>query len=216
MRNLRFIILSEVINVMFNLDLWFASLVTQYGFLGVFFLSLIGHATIFLPVPTYLIVYTLGSHMDPLLLGLFAGTGAAIGELTSYALGHGVSKGAKLGKKLHGYDESKILFERYGFWVIPFFAATPLPTDAIGIVAGVLRYPLSKFFLGCLIGKIIMHLVLAYGGFYSFTIVKQVFGEKGSTVAGIVFLILIVLLFLAWWKFGKSFKINMKKFSRKR
>ena len=200
---------------MFDPTTWFSSLY-QYGYPGVLLISLIGHATIFFPLPTYLIVYALGSQMDPFWLGAFAGVGAAIGELTSYFVGKGFSKGTHLDKKFRSsYEEARKIFKKYGFWVIPFFAATPLPTDAVGLAAGALKYPLSKFFVGCLIGKLAMHWILAYGGYYSFSLVKRVFGREGTEIGLVVFTLIIAVLFVVWWKFGRNLDINLKKLSKK-
>jgi membrane protein YqaA with SNARE-associated domain len=59
------------------------------------------------------------------------------------------------------------MFEKYGgFLALIIFAATPLPDDIAGIIAGFLKYDLKRFFAAVLIGKVIFHLVLAYGGYY--------------------------------------------------
>lgn len=185
-----------------DLTAWLQSLALAYGFFGVFFVSLISHATIFLPLPSYLIVYALGPQMNPFLLGIFAGVGAALGELTSYFVGYGVEKGTHLEEK-KSYPGVRKAFKKYGFWAIPVFALTPLPTDIIGLVAGILRYPLLKFFLGCLIGKIILHWVMAYGGAYSFEIVKSLFGKEGSIIGFFLLVLLIAIACFAWSKHGK-------------
>ncbi|MCD6414226.1 MAG: VTT domain-containing protein [Candidatus Diapherotrites archaeon] len=187
-------------------------LITNYGLLGVFVISLVGNATIFFPVPTYLLVYALGAKMNPLLLGLFAGTGAAIGELTSYVVGYGIEKGARVKKRKfrRRYVGIRNLFKKYGFWIIPIFAATPLPMDAVGLMAGFLNYPLRKFFLGCLLGKIAVHLVIAYAGFRSYEFIKQFFGGNQSHI-WLAFGILLVALLLAWM-FYASRNVNEENF----
>jgi len=104
--------------------------------------------------------------LNPLLVGLIAGLGAAIGEFTGYGLGLG---GRKVIEKKYKKDIEKVekLFQRYGgFLIIVLFAATPLPDDIVGLLGGTLRYSLKKFFIASLIGKIILNLALAYAGFY--------------------------------------------------
>jgi len=182
-----------------DLTVWLESLAVTYGFLGVFFLSLVSHATILFPLPSYLIVYALGAQMDPFLLGLFAGFGAALGELTSYFVGYGLEKGTHLNEKKN-YPGVKKFFKKYGFWVIPSFAATPLPTDVIGIVAGILKYPISKFFLGCLIGKLAMHWVVAYAGAHSFKLVERIFGKEGSLIGFAFFVLMLCIIYIIWSK----------------
>lgn len=174
-------------------------LINNYGLLGVFLASLIGNSTIFLPVPTYLLVYALGAKMNPFLLGLVAGTGAALGELTSYMVGFGIEAGTHVEKRKFKkrYKDISKLFSKYGFWIIPLFAATPLPMDAVGLVAGFLKYSWRKFLLGCLIGKLIMHWVIAYAGFKSYEFVMQIFGENQSYI-WVTFGLIVLALFLAW------------------
>ena len=62
------------------------------------------------------------------------------------------------------------------FPVLILFAATPLPDDVLGILGGAISYPLKKFLLASFIGKAIMNIALAWGGFYGINWVLQVFG----------------------------------------
>jgi membrane protein YqaA with SNARE-associated domain len=154
----------------------FNVLVSNYGYLGVFLVSLLGSASIIFPVPSTFVVFGAALFLNPLLLGLVGGLGAAIGELTGYILGVG---GGKIIKRKWKKDLKKTekMFQRYGgFFIIVVFAATPLPDDIVGILGGTLRYPLKKFFLATLIGKIILHLLLAYAGFYGINWVLEAFG----------------------------------------
>jgi membrane protein DedA with SNARE-associated domain len=148
-----------------------------YGYIGIFLISLIGSATIFLPLPSAIFVFTVGALLNPFLVGLFAGIGSAIGEFTGYALGLG---GRKIMKKKWKKEIKKIegLFQNYGgFLVILIFAATPLPDDITGIVAGILKYPVKKYFIASLIGKIVLNLVLAYAGLYGTKWILSVFAS---------------------------------------
>jgi len=138
-----------------------------YGYLGIFLISLLSSATIIFPIPSAAFVFASGPILNPFFVGLLAGLGAAIGEFTGYALGIG---GRKVMRKKWKKDIKNIekLFQKYGgFFVILFFAATPLPDDLTGVFAGIIKYPVKKFFIACLIGKVILHLILAYAGFYS-------------------------------------------------
>ena len=67
--------------------------------------------------------------------------------------------------------------ERHGaFSIVILFAMTPLPHDVIGILCGVINYNIKKFFLATLIGKVIMNLFIAWGGFLGVNWVLTVFG----------------------------------------
>jgi membrane protein DedA with SNARE-associated domain len=64
------------------------NLVNQYGYIGVFLISLISNGTFFFPVPYLLVIYYIGTIkiMDPILVAILSGLGATIGELTLYFL----------------------------------------------------------------------------------------------------------------------------------
>ena len=57
------------------------------GYVGIFLVSLLGNATILLPAPSLVVVFAMGTALIPLLVGLAAGAGDALGELTGYAAG---------------------------------------------------------------------------------------------------------------------------------
>jgi membrane protein YqaA with SNARE-associated domain len=154
----------------------FDVLVSSYGYFGVFLVSLLGSASIFFPLPSTFVVFGAALFLDPLLLGLVGGLGAAIGEFTGYVIGAGGGKIIKR-KWKKDFKKAEKMFQKYGgFFIITLFAATPLPDDIVGILGGTLRYPLKKFFVATLIGKIILHLFLAYAGFYGINWVLEVFG----------------------------------------
>lgn len=145
---------------------WLVSIGTTWGYLGIFLVSLIGNASIILPVPAYLAVFAAGSVLDPWLVGLVAGAGAALGELTGYALGRGgkhviEKKNERLLKNTKKWTEKHGLFP-----ALILFAATPLPDDITGILAGIVSYNIKKFLLATFIGKVLAHWALAWAGFY--------------------------------------------------
>jgi len=152
------------------------SLVYAFGYLGLFAASVIGSASVILPVPIFLLIFVAGGLLNPLAVGIIAGIGSAIGELTAYAVGFGSRKllGKKKKKKpakAEGASEwfrraETWMHKRGGFVVILIFAATPLPDDVIGIICGGIKYDIKKFFIACLLGKIILSLGIAYAGFY--------------------------------------------------
>jgi membrane protein DedA with SNARE-associated domain len=60
----------------------------NYGYLGVFLVTLIATGAIVVPVPYLAVVIVAGSFLDPLLVALVAGVAAALGELTGYLMGY--------------------------------------------------------------------------------------------------------------------------------
>ena len=156
----------------------FGALLDSYGYLGIFIINLIGSSTIIFPLPSAGFVFLAGGFLNPLFVGLSAALGCAIGELTGYILGRGSRKVIeKKWKKQIRKTEN--YFKKYGgFWVILFFAATPLPDDIVGIIGGTLDYSLKKFFIASFIGKLILNLILAFGGFYGVGWVLSVFAPS--------------------------------------
>ena len=182
---------------------WAMSTVESWGYIGIFLVSMIGNASIIFPIPTYLVVFAFGGILNPWLVGLAAGAGATIGELTGYALG----KGGKCvierkHKKL--LKDTKKWIEKHGlFPMLVLFAATPLPDDIVGILGGIVSYNLKKFLTATFIGKVIAHVALAWAGFYG----GQLLG--GGTV---LFSIVIAVIFgIAAFKFLTGEKVAKKK-----
>lgn len=155
---------------------WSQEIAGSWGYLGIFLVSFIGCATVILPVPAFIVVFVFGAIMNPWLVGISAGFGCALGELTGYAIGLG---GKKVIEKKHGpwLKRANRWMERYkAFVVITIFAATPLPDDILGVFCGAIKYDIRKFFLASLTGKLIMNVSLALGGYFGMQWVLSVFG----------------------------------------
>lgn len=136
--------------------------VREIGYPAVFGISLISSASVFLPLPGPVVAFVGGSVLSPVPVAIVAALGAALGELTSYAMGYGghaIAENTELYKTISGWMRKRA-------WPILFLlAAIPNPVfDAAGIAAGVLRYPVWLFFIIVLAGKIVKFLVFAFAG----------------------------------------------------
>jgi membrane protein DedA with SNARE-associated domain len=124
----------------------------NYGYLGAFLAGLISNATIILPVPGIVVLFALGTTLNPVLVGLVGAAGGIIGEMTGFMAGYGGRGIAQRKGRLYSIAEKWM--RRRGGWVVFVFAAFPLPLlDIAGLVAGALGYPLWKFFLIGWVGK---------------------------------------------------------------
>jgi len=133
-----------------------------YGYLGVFLISVLLNATIVLPAGNFLVLATMGAILpSATLVGLAGGIGAAIGELTGYAAGY---SGQAIVSRQRVYTRLKGWVERWGMLTIFILSVVPLVFDLAGIAAGVIRFPLWKFFIACWLGRTILYLVIAWGG----------------------------------------------------
>jgi len=155
--------------------IWAKEIIENFGYFGVFFINFIGCATIIFPLPAAPLVFIFGTVLNPLFVAIFAALGATLGELTGYGIGFG---GKKILEKKYDslFRKGKEWFEKgRGFLLIIFFAATPLPDDITGILGGLFKYNLRKFILASFLGKMIMNLVLAFGGFYGISWILNIF-----------------------------------------
>jgi uncharacterized membrane protein YdjX (TVP38/TMEM64 family) len=135
-----------------------------YGYVGVFALMIISGGSILFPVPGMAGVFAAGMIWNPLLVGLAAGLGNSIGELTGYVAG-------RSGRTLMNADESPFFqrvdryLRRFGFPALVIFAAIPNPFfDVVGIAAGCLGYSVKRFWVACAIGNTIKYTSLALIG----------------------------------------------------
>jgi membrane protein YqaA with SNARE-associated domain len=136
----------------------------SYGYLGLFLVSVVGNATILLPVPSLAATFVAGGILNPLLVGVVSGAGMAIGELSGYLAGYGGS--AIIAVEDQGrYQRLESWMRRYGALTIFVLSVIPNPLfDLAGIAAGALHYPVWRFLLVCFLGKTVKGLVLAFAG----------------------------------------------------
>ncbi len=169
------------------------------AYFGAFIISTFGNFTVFLPIPYALAVFLLGAQpfINPLLLAVICGLGSGIGEVSAYLIGLGGRKfiERKYEKNLRSMGA---LIERYGFWAIVLFAATPLPDDTLLIPLGVLRYNIIKTMLACILGKILLCALLAFGGRLGWGFVELIFTGGGviGTVLAIIGTVLLIYFIL--------------------
>lgn len=145
-----------------------------YGYLGVFLISMLGNATIILPVPSLAVVFAGGIVLNPLLVGIVAGIGEPIGELTGYMAGYG---GSAVIENRDLFERIKGWMQHRGFLTIFVLAAIPNPLfDLAGMTAGALHFPVHKFLLACWMGKTIKAVTIAYLGSLGIDLLSPLFG----------------------------------------
>jgi uncharacterized membrane protein YdjX (TVP38/TMEM64 family) len=121
------------------------------GYPGLFVLAALSYATVFLPTPAALVVFSMGAHLSPLGVAVAAGSGAAIGEVTGYLAGF---SGQAAIENTKAYQRLVGWMQRNGALTIYLLAAIPNPlVDLSGIAAGATRVPVYKFMLFCWLGQ---------------------------------------------------------------
>ena len=143
----------------------------SFGYPGIFLIALLANATILLPAPGVAIIYAMGSIFNPLGVGLAAGTGGAIGELSGYLAGF---SGQAVVERTDVYNRVKPWIDKYGGWAILVLSAIPNPFfDIAGIAAGIAKMPVHVFLLFTWIGQLIKMTLFALAGHYSITLITN-------------------------------------------
>ncbi len=141
--------------------------VSHYGYIGVFIISIFAGATVFVPIPGILVVFTMGSILHPAVVGVVSGLGEAVGSIGIYLSGYG---GQRAVQSLSNHG----IFTKFSDWIrrrgsIAVFLMSAIlnplfyPFTAI---AGMLRFGLVRFFFLCWGGKSVKNMVIAYAGFF--------------------------------------------------
>lgn len=137
----------------------------KYGYVGIFFIALLGSATILLPAPAVLLVSTMGAVFNPFWVGIFAGLGAAVGELSGYLIGF---SGQAIVEKAELYEyilQWMNVHQLRANVALVILAIIPNPIfDIAGIAAGTLKIPVIRFLILVAIGNILKMWMFAYTG----------------------------------------------------
>jgi len=181
---------------------WMEQFALQYGYVGVFVISIIGAMSVIIPIPYTLVIFFLGSFLDPIPLALAGGLGSAIGEAAGYLIGY-------YGRAIISKERQKKMdymckfFNRYGPIAVFFFALTPLPDDLLFIPLGIIRCSFIKVFIPAFLGKSLMCLILAYGGRLSIEFIRALFGDGGwlgGLLTTVLLIAIIVLMLKIDWE----------------
>jgi membrane protein DedA with SNARE-associated domain len=133
-----------------------------YGYPGIFMIAFLANATVLLPAPGVAVVFAMGAIFNPLWVGIAAGAGGALGELSGYLAGF---SGQAIIEKAALYEQMVRWVQKYGGIAVMFLAVIPNPVfDLAGIAAGVLKMPLLKFLFFAWIGVTIKMLIFAWAG----------------------------------------------------
>lgn len=160
-----------------------AKYLATYGLLGMLIIAFIGGSLlsmIAIPVPYWLLVFTLPSVLAPhfgmgapVLVGVISGVGASLGQLLTFMLGYG---GRDLSQKLaykvnRGlYDRALRWAQRHGSLAVFFMSAIINPLHLpMTLAMASLRYPAWKFLIFSLLGNLLKSSFIAFCGYFGLT-----------------------------------------------
>ena len=156
---------------------------TRYGLIGVLMVAFIAGSTFSvtaIPVPYWLVVFTIPSILAPqwgilapVWVGLTSALGASIGQLVTFMIGYGgrgISEKvtSKINRRFYG--RAMEWAQRHGSWAVFIMSAMVNPLHLpMTIAIATLRYPPHKFFFFCFLGVAVKGLVIAFCGYYGLT-----------------------------------------------
>jgi membrane protein YqaA with SNARE-associated domain len=154
-----------------------------YGLLGMLIVAFLGGSLlsmIAIPVPYWLLVFTLPSILAskfqigaPILVGLVSGTGASLGQLFTFMLGYGSRDlSQKLAYRVNRsfYDRAMNLAQKHGSLAVFLMSAIINPFHLpMTFAMASLRFPRWKFFLYSLLGNIVKSSFIAFCGYFGLT-----------------------------------------------
>lgn len=153
-----------------------------FGYPGIFLINLVASASIVLPIPALPFVFGMATLtttggakvFSAFWLGVAAGIGSTLGELSGYGAGLSgqmLMENSPMCQRLHNWTE------RYGVLTLVVLALIPNPLfDMAGIAAGTLRMPLYKFLVATLLGKLLKMWIVAYAGANSIEWIARLMG----------------------------------------
>ncbi len=134
------------------------------GYPGIFVVAALGSATVILPVPHLAFTFVMGSTFNPWLVGLAAGAGDTLGEMSGYLAGFALETVAS---KARVYAYFERWMERNGFLTLFVLSVIPNPFfDMASMAGGLAGFPLHKFLLATWLGKTIKAMAVAWAGYY--------------------------------------------------
>jgi uncharacterized membrane protein YdjX (TVP38/TMEM64 family) len=102
----------------------------EYGYYGLFLTSLIGNATIALPIPSLFFTFVGGGTFNWVIVGLVSGIGEALGESTGYLAGFG---GSTIIENRKIYGRMKHWMEKHGMLTVFVLSVVPNPLIDLGV-----------------------------------------------------------------------------------
>jgi membrane protein DedA with SNARE-associated domain len=193
------------------------TLLDQYGFLGVFLLSLAGNAIPYSTIPYLLFVTLYASSLDDpfkqLVIAISGGIGAALGKVIVYYFGFGIRYAIpkEMRKNLEAFTR---LFKNSTFIAVLVFAASPLPDDILYVPLGAMKYSLKKYIIALTTGKIFITGIAVYGGSTVKSLLSYTTKYPDYITIPILFVLSLYVMYLVgkidWFKLAKL--VARKKF----
>ncbi len=205
------IAVSILIIIISFLPLLFLDKIGGFGYPSAFLISMFNSLTTFFPGPGIVGVIAMAKAYDPLLIGVAAGAGAALGQITSYYVGRNskpILEKTRIYKRIDALMQKRwaalVIFIVYlNPILIPFIPIA----DITGAIAGAARYPFLLYLLLSMAGNIPKHMLYVWGGAsvlnYLLSIIHSPLG------IGIVVIFSLGILTIGWFLLFRPRKVEL-------
>lgn len=173
----------------------------KWSYAGLFLIGLLANITLVFMIPYAIPLMTLSVYADSvfevILLGVAAGVGAGIGEITSYAVAHTIVRHVEDLEKSALFRWTKRTIERDPR-LIPVFvwlaSATPAPDAFIIVPLAMIQYPWRKMIVPMIGGKIVQNTLMALVYRYATNQVSNLVSSDVNFDMTITLMILFIML----------------------
>ena len=193
-------------------------IISEYSYLGIFFLLVAVNAAPLLMPPTWIILssfYAIDPLLDPLILSLIGATGATIGRFFLKSVSGKFRKFVGTEQKSNLDAIGNFLnLKRFGYVITSFvFAATPLPSNMLFVTYGLLRAKSFGLYVGFWMGRIVSYYIMITISTVVLTPFIELFEERyiGILIADALGIGSIIFFTCINWNLlltKKTFKLN--------
>jgi membrane protein YqaA with SNARE-associated domain len=191
---LAMIIVSVVGSVFLILNYEYISQLQKEGYWGLFLIAMFAGSPVPIPTPNLILTFTMGSLLNPLLVGFISGLGNTIGNDFFYWTGRGGFKffqnlgipnlteeasSSRIGRFFRRLNVIRIpdFVKRNALLAVFILSMYPNPVlMAVILGMGATRYSHTKFFLACWAGKTVEAMILSYLGYFGLKSLLRFFG----------------------------------------
>ncbi len=146
---------------------WFQDVFESMGVLGLIIVSFTESSFFLIPPDTFLIPLALANPNQSLIYGMYVTIFSVLGAVFGYSLG------VKLGRPFLNrfasasiIDKAEKLFEKYGTAAVIISGFTPIPFKVFTILSGIVRFNMTRFIVGCFIGRGVRFMAEGFVIFY--------------------------------------------------
>ena len=150
--------------------------IASWGYTGCFLINVLTSGTVVLPGFGSVLTFTLGSVLNPAIVGAVAGIGEATGAIGAYVTGY-AGRGLFRDRSSGLFVRFNNLVDRHGSKAVLLLASLITPIYyPFAVFLGMLRFGWIRFFLATWAGRTIKNMILAYLGYFGLRSILQWLG----------------------------------------